>query len=330
MIPSSDSLDSARLFDQVRYIKLGTGSAGKDKACIEGGIAYIGFGSSDELAYAAASRGDWDSFRNLYLARDADGSDQARKKRATSATNQVKAFFEADNRTLWVTFYAGKLFYGSLCSNDRPKIDAAWGGCTRLLVNGWSDIDACGVPLKVENLSGNLTKVRGFQGTSCALGDDQVDYLLRRLSGKVPEYIMQIDKARQSMVAAVLAAIRSLQPKDFELLVEIIFSRSWRRIGQMGGIEKFIDIVYEDPLNPERRIAVQVKSETTVGQIVQYSTDEQLELYEKLFFVFHSPTRSEMLTGYDAPEKLELIDGERLANLVVDSGLVHWLRDKTS
>lgn len=330
MQPANESIDYAHLFDQVRYIKLGAGSAGKDKACIEGGVAYIGFGTSDERAYAAACHGDWESFRGLHLERDTEGSDQARKQRATSATNQVKAFFEANDRTLWVTFYAGKLYHGSLRNDDRPKIDVGWGGCTRLLVRGWSDIDACGVPLRIENLSGNLTKVRGFQGTSCALGDDQVDYLLRRLSGKVPEYITQIDEARRMMVAAVLSAIKSLQPKDFELLVEIVFSRSWRRIGQMGGVEKFIDIVYEDPLNPERRIAVQVKSETTANQIAQYCKDEQLGLYEKLFFVFHSPERSEMLAGYDTPEKLELIDGGRLASLVVDSGLVHWLKDKTS
>jgi hypothetical protein len=157
-----------------------------------------------------------------------------------------------------------------------------------------------------------------------------MEYLLRRLSGKVPEYISRIDRARQAMIEGVLAAIQTLQPKDFELLVEIIFSRSWRRIGQMGGVEKFTDIVFEDPLNPERRIAVQVKSTTNMSQIEKYCKDEQLELYEKLFFVFHTPERAEVLGGDDKPDKLEIVDGCRLANLVIDTGLVHWLKDKTS
>lgn len=118
------------------------------------------------------------------------------------------------------------------------------GWCIRPLAAGWSDSDSSGVPLRVENLSGNLTKVRGFKGTSFALGIDQAEYLLRRLSGKVPGYISKLDRARQAMIEGVLAAIQTLQPKDFELLVEIIFSRSWRRIGQMGGVEKFTDIIF--------------------------------------------------------------------------------------
>ena len=326
----SQSLDLTRPFDQVRYIKLGSGSASKDKACIEDGIAYIGFGTSDENFYKAACDGDWELFRELYFMHETDGAPQSRKQNATKATNQVRSFFESNDRTLWITFYAGKLYYGCLSGNHRPAIKAEWGGCIRALVGGWSDSDSSGVPLRVENLAGNLTKVRGFQGTSCALDQNQMEYLLRRLSGKVPEYISRIDRARQAMIEGILAAIQTLQPKDFELLVEIIFSRSWRRIGQMGGVEKFTDIVFEDPLNPERRIAVQVKSTTNMSQIEKYCKDEQLEQYEKLFFVFHTPERAEVLGGDDKPDKLEIVDGCRLANLVIDTGLVHWLKDKTS
>jgi hypothetical protein len=317
-------------FDQIRYIKLGTGSAGKDKVCIDDGIAYIGFGTSDDGLYRSACNNDWEGFRNLYLQRDTEGTEQSRKQKATSATNQVKAFFESDDRTLWITFYGGKLYYGSLSKDQKPRIHPDWGGCIRPLKSRWSDSDANGVPLRIENLSGNLTKVRGFQGTSCVLGTDQKEYLLRRISGKLPDFILDIDQARQMMVEAVLAAIHTLQPKDFELLVEIVFSRCWRRIGQMGGVEKYTDIVFEDPLNPERRIAVQVKSETNAHEIDEYLRDEQLELYEKLFFVFHTPESTDMLTGDQITDKLELVDGCRLANLVVDSGLVHWLKDKTS
>jgi len=132
------------------------------------------------------------------------------------------------------------------------------------------------------------------------------------------------------MTRGVLDAIRTLQPQDFELLVEIIFSRTWRRIGQAGGVEKFTDIVYENPLKPDTRIAVQVKSKTSAGEIKAYCQDEQIDRYEKLFFVFHSPSREALLSDIEPPEKLEVIDGETLASLVIDSGLVHWLKEKTS
>jgi hypothetical protein len=323
-------LDRRTTYEQVRYIKLGTGSSMKDRVCIESGIAYIGFGSSDPSLFDLACKGEWEAFRMLAYERDDNGSEQARKQRSTSAANQVKAFFEAGTTTLWITFYAGKLYYGFFAEDSRPEVNADMGGCTRSIKGGWLDVDANGGLLKIENLSGNLTKVRGFQGTSCSLSDDQVAYLSTRLSGQVPAYITQIDKARELMVQGVLSAIRTLVPKDFELLVEIIFSRSWRRIGQMGGVEKFIDIVYEDPLNPMRRIAVQVKSETNAKEVERYCSDEQIDLYEKLYFVFHTPDSQTILEGYELPDKLEVVDGLTLAGLVVDSGLVHWLKEKTS
>jgi hypothetical protein len=317
-------------FEQARYIKLGSGASKIDKSCINRGIAYIGFGTDNDQLFKAASSGDWDAFKRLTNERDTSGSEQARKRNTTSAANQVKTFFEADDKTLWITFCEGKLFHGVLSSHSKPVIDFNLRGCVRHLESGWSSTDDRGVPLRVENLSGNLTKVRRFQGTSCALGADQLEYLLRRLSGRVPEFIDRIDHAREMMEDAVLSAIRTLQPKDFELLVENIFSGSWRRIGQMGGSEKYIDIIYEEPLNPDRRIALQVKSETSPGEVSRYCQDEQFNAYEKLFFVFHTPTQDDILKDYEAPEGLELIDGKKLASLVVDSGLIHWLREKTS
>lgn len=322
--------DRQSCFEKVRYIKLGSGASMKDRSCIQSGLAYIGFGTSDSELFHLASKGEWEAFRSLAYQRDENGSEQARKQRASSAANQVQAFFEADTRTLWITFFAGKLYYGSFAEYSHPVINAGMGGCTRSLDGGWRDKDANGGLLKIENLSGNLTKIRGFQGTSCNLSADQVAYLSTRLSGQVPAYIAQIDKARELMVKGVLTAIRTLGPKDFELLVEVIFSRSWRRIGQMGGVETFIDIVYEDCLNPMRRIAVQVKSETNAKEIDRYCSDEQIQLYEKLYFVFHTPDSQEILEGYELPEKLEIVDGLTLAGLVVDSGLVHWLKEKTS
>lgn len=70
-------------------------------------------------------------------------------------------------------------------------------------------------------------------------------------------------------------------------------------------------------MNPEPRIAVQVKSKTSASQIVKYCKDEQLKLHEKLFFVFHIPERAEMLGSGYMPDKLEIVDGYRLATLLL-------------
>lgn len=317
-------------YEQIRYIKLGTGASNIDKFCIDRRVAYIGFGTSDPELFKLASNGKWEEFKLLTYQRDQVGTEQARKQRATSATNQVRVFFECDAQTLWITFYAGLLYYGCFSADEAPAISLELGGCIRTLQSGWSSKDANDKDLKVENLSGNLTKVRGFQGTSFTLSDEQKKYLITRLSGKVPAYIEQIDQARESMVQAVKSAIKTLQPKDFELLVEIIFSRTWRRIGQAGGSEKFIDITFEDPLDPDKRIAVQVKSETSIKEIQRYCLDSQRERYEKFIFAFHTPDQASLLENCDLPDGIEIVDGDRLANLVVDSGLIHWLKEKTS
>ena len=315
---------------QIRYIKLGSRGSKVDQACIARKIVYIGFGTVDNELYRLASMGQWDAFKALYLERDLNGTEQARKQRATSATNQVKAFFEAGSETLWITFYGGLLHYGAFSNQSLPNEEPELGGRIRTLKSGWYCEDANGKELKVENLSGNLTKVQGFQGTSFSLSNEQSSYLITRLSGKVPDYIVKIDDAREKMVSAIKSAIKTLQPKDFELLVEIIFSRSWRRVGKAGGAVKFTDITFEDPLNPDRMIAVQVKSETTLQEIKKYCKDEQFNRYEKFYFVFHTPDQAELLEGFETQESLEIIDCNRLASLVVDSGLIHWLKEKTS
>lgn len=315
-----------------RYIKLGSGSSGIDKICIKDREkeAYIGYSTDDPLLYDLAVSEKWSEFRAEYYSRDKSVSERSRKQRSTAATNQVKAFFEADETTLWITFYGGLLYYGTFESRESPRIEPKLGGCLRSLSRGWKCTDDKGKILKVENLSGELTKIRGFQATICMLNEKQSSYLTTRLAGEVPEYIRQIDEARDLMVDAVKQAIRSLQPKDFELLVEIIFSRTWRRIGRAGGSEKFIDIVFEDTLNPDQRYAVQVKSELKLKDLDEYCQDEQINLYKKLFFVFHSPDLADIIDKVETPDGVELIDLQSLANLVVDSGLVHWLKVKTS
>lgn len=70
----SRSPELSHLFYQIRYIKLGSGSAGKDKVCIEKGIAYIGFDTSDERFYKAACEGDWEVFRDLYFMHETEGA----------------------------------------------------------------------------------------------------------------------------------------------------------------------------------------------------------------------------------------------------------------
>jgi hypothetical protein len=314
----------------IRYIKLGSGNSGTDKTCINNCISYIGFGTDDSQLFKLASEGLWEEFRTLQYERDAVGSERARKQRATSATNQVRAFFEAGDETLWITFYGGFMYHARFSSDSRPVISNELRGCTRPIAGEWSNRDEQDKELKVENLSGNLTKIRGYKGTSCTLSGDQSDYLLTRLSGKVPSYIEQINKSQEDLIDGVKSAIKTLQPKDFELLVEILFSTFLRRIGKAGSSEKFIDITYEERMSPDQVVAVQVKSILNRETIDRYCQSVEFERYKDVYLVFHTPDSLELDDLLEAQPTLKVVDVSGLARLVVDSGLIHWLKEKTS
>ena len=314
----------------VRYIKLGSGNSGTDNRCINDCISYIGFGTDDDQLFELASKGLWDEFKNLQYERDVVGSVQARKQRATSATNQVRAFFEAGDDTLWITFFGGFMYHARLSNSSRPVISNELRGCTRAIAGAWSNRDEQNKELKVENLSGNLTKIRGYKGTSCTLSNDQFDYLLTRLSGKVPSYIERINKSQEELIDGVKSAIKTLQPKDFELLVEILFSTFLRRIGKAGGSEKFIDITYEERMSPDQVVAVQVKSHASREIVVEYCQSVEFERYKDVYIVFHTPDFLDLDDLLEAQPTLKVVDVHGLARLVVDSGLIHWLKEKTS
>lgn len=322
--------------NRVRFIKLGRGDEGIERRCVELGKASIGFWSSIEEFYQLALSEQWDEYRNLALERIQSNVGYehmgfpAKQRHATSARNQVKDFFESDESTLWITFHGPHLYYGVLSKDSRPEIDNSLGGCTRELAHGWSNLDANGNPLFIDKLSGNLTKVRMFKGTCCSINDHKnVEYLKHRLGGEVPESVQQIDNCRKQLVTAVSGAIQGLQPKDFEVLAEILFSRSWKRIGKAGGSRRFVDITFEHPMDPDRTIAVQVKSRTSVHTILDYLGNPEIDRYDHFYFVYHT------LDGCIQPDEIDqsgvtLIDCEKLANLVVDSGLTHWLKEKLS
>jgi hypothetical protein len=124
--------------------------------------------------------------------------------------------------------------------------------------------------------------------------------------------------------------IRGLWWNDFELLVELIFSKSgWQRISVLGKTEKDIDMDMFSPVT-QRRAFVQVKSSTSQAEISGcYDSFKEYTEYNEMYFVFHT------LKGRlgDAPigaERLHLWDISRVAELVIRAGLVDWLITKRS
>ena len=176
---------------------------------------------------------------------------------------------------------------------------------------------------QLDRLSGALTQLAAFRGTSCDV--DVADYVVRRINGQKTPELQRAAAAVRQMRLSALELIKLLQPRDFETLVDLVFSTSgWRRQGEVGRTQKTLDIDLLLPSTGERAF-VQIKSHTTSSELGEY--EAQLggsSLYEKMFFVYHSGEAS------TTDERVTVIGPERLAEMVVDVGLVDWLIRKIS
>ncbi|HDU9810591.1 TPA: hypothetical protein RHH36_002386 [Klebsiella pneumoniae] len=111
------------------------------------------------------------------------------------------------------------------------------------------------------------------------------------------------------------------------MLVDLIFSASgWRRTGSLGRTQKTVDIELELPTTGERAF-VQVKSVAEQSVFSDYlSRFQTSDSYDRMFFVWHHGTLSEDLRA----EGVTMIGPTRLAELILDTGLARWLRNKVS
>ena len=128
--------------------------------------------------------------------------------------------------------------------------------------------------------------------------------------------------ATQEMKASTLELMRRLEPRDFELLVDLVFTTSgWRRVGLVGKTQTTLDLTL--PSTGERAL-VHVTSNSTSQELAEYVAALEDSPFDRMFYVFHS--------GEAATDDLRVtvIGPEQLADLVVDAGLVGWLIRKAS
>ena len=155
--------------------------------------------------------------------------------------NELRHFFEDKGSMLWITFIGERLYWTFIggakaaAHNDgdgvwRPIRDEVW---------RWKDLQ--GEPLTKDRLSGALTKLAAYRGTSCDVGAS--DYVIRRINGKKTPQVERALAASEEMKASALDLMRLLGWQDFELLVDLVFTTSgWRRVGVVGKTQKTLDL----------------------------------------------------------------------------------------
>lgn len=305
-------------FPQARFIKLG--QKGKwEKDCIEGSSPCIKLGFCSNL-HRESLAGDWDTVRRYYLTKE-----KKTEGKATEFANQVRAFYEATEQTLWITFYKRKLYW---CFASKTVEELPDGHRIRRAIAPrlWSCKDVNGNELHIDGLSGALTKVQGFRGTICEV--EQADYLRKRLNGERLPEVEQATKLLGQLEASLLPLIQMLTWKDFELLCDLVFTQAgWQRISTLGKQEKTIDMELLSPVT-QRKAMVQVKSQAGKGEFLDYKAKFESAGYDEMYFVVHTP--SEDLATLETPPHIFILTGERLAKLIVSAGLSRWLLQKTT
>lgn len=195
----------------------------------------------------------------------------------------------------------------------------------RRVVGGWQWKDIKGEPQSKDRLSGVINKLAAYRGTTCDVDLEQ--YVIRRINGEKTAEVERANEALREMIEAVVGMLRLLTWHDFETLVGLVFSVSgWRRQGDVGGPQKTIDIEMTLPTTDERAF-VQVKSSTDQAELDKYVGQFETLSYHRMFYVYHS---SKKPLAEPDDDTVTVVGPHKLAEMVVEAGLVSWLIRKAS
>ncbi len=287
------------------FIKLGSGGIW-ERECIENSTLKVGY---DSIPHELCAAGNWDAVQESYAI--------SHPKSATRFTNELRRFYEAGQETLWITFYAGHLWWTFASGQPTGGED----GHKSRPVSGWSKKSVEGILLDEQRLSSRLTQVKGFRGTICTV--KEAAYLMRKINGHTEPDSDRARNCRSALLDALVKLIQSLTWWDFELLTDLVFSAGgWRRISVLGKTEKAVDLDVEQPVTRERAM-VQVKSKVSASVIQEVENNaSHFEHFSRVYLVSHTGTENLPVISDD---RFEIIGPKRLAELALDAGLTDWI-----
>ncbi len=299
--------------ERVLYIKLGSGGQWERECLERSQTLRLGFG---EVSHAVYTAGDWAEAHRRYMAL---GKTQGK---ATEYVTQIRHFYESDERTLWITFHGGRLWWCFSAPTITALPDATK---TRTALSAWRSDDIHSRPLLLTGLSGKVTSLQGYRGTICTVREAR--YVLQRINGQQPPEVARTQDALAGLVSSVEAVIQRLTWQDFETLTDLIFrGAGWQRLSETGGKQKTLDLDLISPLTQEK-IAVQVKSWANLAAFREYQERfADMQGYSRCYFVVHTPDRT--LTPDAETEDLTLWTGADIARLTVRYGLTEWVLEK--
>jgi hypothetical protein len=297
----------------VQFIKLGEAGEWEQQCLSEGTLRFGYHETPDNLCV----EGRWENVHEIWLEKR-----KGNKASASSDIRQIKTFYTAGAETVFITFFGGFLYWcrpsGQVAvQEDESRI--------RKTIEGWKNTSIGGALLTTDHLSGDLLKVQGYRGTICNVS--AYDYVVRKINDEDLPAVSDAQMAEQTYLTAIKNLCQLLTWQDFELLIDLIFSTSgWRRTSIVGKTQKTLDLELELPTTGEKAF-VQIKSHADACAFSEYEKRfRETSAYERMFFIWHSGPLSENIKA----EGITLIGPDKLAGLILDSGLSRWLRKKVS
>lgn len=176
--------------------------------------------------------------------------------------------------------------------------------------------------LSITDLPGIITATSGFKGTVCEPKGWRT--ILRIIRNEEDADAVAATLARQAYEGAVAKLVARLGDKDFEILVDLILSRTgWARLAKLGGVTEGIDVEVENASSDEIAF-VQVKSSANQVVLNDYVSrfNDRRDRYKRMIFAVHTPKGN--LTPPDG-QPVQVWTEKRIADLVVRLGLGDWV-----
>jgi hypothetical protein len=95
----------------------------------------------------------------------------------------------------------------------------------------------------------------------------------------------------------------------------------------LGEAMQYVDMELEEPVT-KKLYQVQVKAQASIADFEEYAQRFSPEYYEGLYFVVYNPKVDLALYRNTKYENVEIILPNRLAEMVVEYGLLEWLLKK--
>lgn len=301
---------------KVLFIKLGEGGKYETDCIEKDNTLRLGY---REVDHKLCDNQKWGKVHEYFTTKE-----NSKAFVATSHTNQIKQFYEEEDKTLWVTFYANKLWW---CFS-KPIITLLPDKTKTRPVNGkWSDKDINGNVLLAGNINGKLLKTQGFRGTICRVPEQK--YALAKINCEQMKEVAEVEQAMFNLKTKLTFLIQNLQWRDFETLVDLIFRQAgWQRVGDKGKPQKTLDLELFAPVTGERAI-VQIKAQSDLPQFLNYQDQfATMSDYDKFFYVVH--TAKPNLSNYENETETKLYLVDKVAELTISAGLVEWVIKKIS